>query len=121
MINPKHPLQNYHTQQEFFLKHLAEESKEYHTLHISYGNAVYLYYQLQLNVSVDDYEEWLNEIADEEVRNTMKSKGFEACREICSFISFIQKKRNVTEDEYIRKKMGNEEYIKYKMLCQQDY
>ncbi|WP_294299138.1 hypothetical protein [uncultured Chryseobacterium sp.] len=120
MIKPKHPLRNYHIQQEFFLKYLEEEHREYHTLHISYGNAVYLYYQLQLNISVHDYEEWLTEITDENTRNAMQSAGFSKCRETSSFVRFIHRKRKIAEDDYIREKMGNEEYTRYKMLCQND-
>lgn len=117
MINPKHPLQYYNIQQEFFLQHLAEKNKEYHRLHISYSNAVYLYYDLQLNVSEVHYEEWLTEIEDEEVRHTLQSAGFKECRQNDSFIRFIQEKRNITENDYIMEKMGTEEYTRYKVLC----
>jgi hypothetical protein len=120
MINPKHPLQYYNTQQEFFLKHLADKNREYHKLHISYSNAVYLYYDLQLNVSEIQYEEWLKEIEDEEVKNTMQSAGFRRCRKSASFIRFIREKRKVAENDYIMAKMGTEEYTRYKMLCQQE-
>lgn len=118
MINPKHPLKYYNTQQELFLKHLDDKNKEYHMLHISYSNAVYLYYDLQLNVSEVQYEEWLKEIEEEEVRNTMQSAGFKKCRKNPSFIRFIQEKRKVTENDYIMAKMGTEEYTRYRMLCQ---
>lgn len=117
MINPKHPLQYNNTQQEFFLKYLAENNKEYHTLQISYTNAVYLYYDLQVNVSEHDYEEWLNEITDEKLRSAMQSKGMKECQKTSSFIRFINNKRNIIEDDYIREKMGNEQYNRYKMLC----
>ena len=116
MIKPKHPLECTHTQQEFFLNHLVDEKKEYHTLRISYSNAVYLYYNLQLNISVHDYEEWLNEIADEKVRSAMQSKGFEECRKTFSFTRFIHKKRRIIEEDYIRQKMGDEQYNRYKAL-----
>lgn len=116
MINPKHPL--HHTQQEFFIKYLSEENKEYHTLRISYSNAVYLYYDLQLNVSTNHYEEWLNEMTDDHARNTMQLQGFEKCQKTFSFIRFIQKKRNITETDYIRQKMGNVAYDRYKALSE---
>ncbi|WP_294285506.1 hypothetical protein [uncultured Chryseobacterium sp.] len=118
MINPKHPLQYYNTQQEFFLKHLADKNKEYHRLYLSYSNAVYLYYDLQLNVSEIQYEEWLKEIEEEEIRNTMQAAGFIKCRRSAAFIRFIREKRKVTENDYIMQKMGTEEYTRYKMLCQ---
>jgi len=118
MINPKHPLQYYNTQQEFFLKHLAENNIEYHTLHISYSNAVYLYYDLQLNISESHYEEWLNGIQDEQVKSAMHSEGFEKCTGNELFVQFLNDKRAVTENDYIRQKMGHEEYSRYQVLCQ---
>lgn len=116
MINPKHPLQYYNTQQEFFLEHLSEKNREYHRLHISYSNAVYLYYDFQLNISENHYQEWLNGIEDEQVRNTMQSEGFEKCCKDSVFIRFIREKRNISENDYIIEKMGNEEYMRYRML-----
>jgi hypothetical protein len=117
MINPKHPLEFYNTQQEFFLQLIPEADMEYHTLKISYSNAVYLYYNLQLNVSIYDYKEWLNGIKNEKLKREMESEGFEKCRQNYLFLQFIQNKRNIRENDYIRDKMGNEEYIRYKELC----
>ncbi|GEN77907.1 hypothetical protein [Chryseobacterium hagamense] len=118
MINPKHPLQYYNTQQEFFLKHLADQNKEYHMLYISYSNAVYLYYDLQLNISENHYEEWLNGIEDEQVKSAMQSEGFKNCLKNDSFVQFIKEKRKVTEKDYIMQKMGHKEYSRYQVLSQ---
>lgn len=117
MINPKHPLKHYNIQQELFLQHLSEINKEYHTLKLSYSNAVYLYYDLQLNVSVYNYKEWLNGIEDKKLRIDMELKGFENCRKNCLFVHFMKDKRYITENDYVQQKMGNKEYIRYKELC----
>lgn len=118
MINPKHPLECYNIHQEIFIKHVTEKDREYQILRISYCNAVYLYYKLQLNVSVYDYKEWLNGIVDEKLRFVFKSKGFRECQKTFSFIRFMHKKRNISEEDYIKEKMGNEKYYRYKILCQ---
>ena len=118
MINPKHPLEYQHNQQEFFLKHLPEKDKEYHTLRIAYSNAVYLYYRLQLNASIYySYKEWLNGITDEKLRNTMRLKGYEACKNTFSFKRFMYNKRNISEEDYIKEIMGKEKYDRFKILC----
>lgn len=116
-IKPKHPFECYNTQQEIFLKHIHEKDREYHTLRISYNNAMYLYYKLQLIVSPYDYREWINGIIDKKFRNDMLAKGFEACKKSFSFIRFMKTKRNITEQDYIKNKMGEERYTRYRMLC----
>ncbi len=117
MINPKYPLVFYNSQQEFFLEHLAQNNKEYYTLKFSHGNAVYLYYDLQVNSSVYDYREWLHGIKNAELRNNMQSEGFEKCLHTDLFIQFMRKKRNITENDFIKEKMGHKEYSRYNEFC----
>lgn len=57
-------------------------------------------------------------MTDDHARNTMQLKGFEECKKTLSFIRFIQKRRNITETDYIREKMGNVAYDRYKTLSE---
>lgn len=59
MINVKHPLEKYNTAQENFINNLADKDKEYHSLLFSYGNASYLYHNLPIEPTFEDYTEWL--------------------------------------------------------------
>ena len=117
MIKPKHPSECYNIHQEIFIKNTIEKDQEYYILRISYENAVYLYYKLQTTISPYDYRKWLNGIDDENFKRNMLAKGFKACNNSFSFIRFIKSKRNIAEQDYIKKIMGAERYTRYKILC----
>ncbi|MGL6128566.1 hypothetical protein SAMN05444360_1344 [Chryseobacterium carnipullorum] len=115
MISAKHPLEQYNTAQENFINNLADKDKEYHSLLFSYGNASYLYHNLPIEPSFEDYTEWLEGL-QENIRKDMQSKGFETCKSILSFTRYVREKRDIHMEDFIIEKMGIEQYGKYKEL-----
>jgi hypothetical protein len=116
MIKVKHPIESYNIHQEIFLKNALEEDKEYHSLAFSFKNAVYLYYSMQLDATLEVYQDWIEGLADEEYKKCMQAKGFEACKKVLAFIHYLRKIRTMDEQSFICEKMGKEQYDRYKML-----
>ncbi|MCJ8155685.1 hypothetical protein MKJ01_18175 [Chryseobacterium sp. SSA4.19] len=119
MIKVKHPVESYNIHQEIFLKNASEEDKEYHSLAFSFKNSVYLYYSMQLDATSEVYQDWLEEMTDDELKNTMQAKGFEACKKALSFNRYLRKLRIMDEQSFICKKMGKEQYDRYKILMKE--
>src|SRR5690554_297668 len=101
-IKVKHPIEEKNRNQEEFLNNLTEESdKQYHSLIFSYGNAIYLYYNLPYEASEQDYKEWLGGLNDS-LREYMESKGFEACTSVLSFSRYVREKNDIARGEGAR-------------------
>lgn len=114
-IKVKHPLEECNIKQADFLYKTPDKDKEYHSLLFSYGNATYLYHNLDIEATEEDYNEWLDGL-DENIRMDMKAKGIEGCKDILSFTRYVREKKDIGMDEFVRKKMGEEEYEKYRLL-----
>lgn len=115
-IKVKHPIEEKNRNQEEFLNNLKEESeKEYHSLIFSYGNAIYLYYNLPYEASEQDYKEWLGGLNDS-LREYMESKGFEACKSVLSFTRYVREKNDIGLEDFAKEQMGENDYQKFKLL-----
>lgn len=115
MITVKHPLEQCNIAQENFISNIADQDKEYHSLLFSYGNASYLYHNLPIEPAFEDYTEWLEGL-NEKIRKDMQSKGFEACKNILSFTRYVREKRDIGMEDFVKEKMGIEQYSKFKEL-----
>lgn len=115
MIRVKHPLDKCNTMQESFLENVSEELKEFHSLMFSYGNATYLYHNLPVEPTLQDFNEWLGGL-DGNIKKDMEKRGFEACKGVLSFTRYVREKRDIGLDEFVMEKMGKEDYEKYKLL-----
>lgn len=115
MIKVKHPLEQKNINQENFIQSISENEREYHELLFSYGNAVYIYYSLDIEPTLQDYEEWLDGL-DEVIRLDMENKGFEKCKMILSFTRYVRERKDIGMEGFVKEKMGIEEYKKYESL-----
>ena len=115
MIKVKHPLEQKNINQENFIQSISENEREYHELLFSYGNAVYIYHSLDIEPTLQDYEEWLDGL-DEVIRLDMENKGFEKCKMILSFTGYVRERKDIGMEGFVKEKMGIEEYKKYESL-----
>ncbi|WP_312351737.1 hypothetical protein [Empedobacter sp.] len=115
MIKVKHPLEQKNINQENFIQSISENEREYHELLFSYGNAVYIYHSLDIEPTLQDYEEWLDGL-DEVIRLDMENKGFEKCKMILSFTRYVRERKDIGMEGFVKEKMGIEEYKKYESL-----
>lgn len=116
MKKVKHPIPEVDLQQEIFLKNISEENRKYHSLLFSFGNAAYLYHELPHTPTILDYNEWLDGISDPVVKQNMREKGFEACKNILAFTRYVREKNDIGFDRFIEETMGEELYNKYKSV-----
>lgn len=117
MIKVKHPLEQKNINQENFVQSVSENEREFHELLFSYGNAVYIYHSLDIEPTLQDYEEWLEGL-DEVIRIDMEKKGFEKCKTILSFTRYVRERKDIGMEEFVKEKMGIEEYEKYQYLLE---
>lgn len=115
MIKVKHPLEQMNINQENFIQSISEDEREFHELLFSYGNAVYIYHSLDIEPTSQDFEEWLEGL-DEAIRIGMQNKGFENCKSILSFTRYVREKKDIGMDEFVKNKMGIEDYEKHQSL-----
>ena len=115
MIKVKHPLELKNINQENFVQSASENEREFHELLFSYGNAVYIYHSLDIEPTLQDYKEWLEGL-DKVIRLDMENNGFEKCKSILSFTRYVREKKDIGMDEFVKEKMGIEEYEKYQSL-----
>lgn len=115
-IKVKHPIDEKNRNQEEFIKNLKDESeKEFYLLMFSFGNATYLYHNLPYEAIEQDYVEWLEGL-DEPIKNDIINKGFEASKSILSFTRYVREKNDIGLEEFLKQKMGEIDYKKFKLL-----
>lgn len=112
MIKVKHPIEHLNANQEKLLSGMSFDDRQFHALFFSYGNATYIYHSAASNPSLEDFEEWLEGLS-EPMRSSFKSEGFEYCTSVLSFTRYVNEKRDVGMDEFVKNLMGEEDYQKY--------
>lgn len=115
-IKVKHPFKENNEKQEKFMKEVPEKDRDYHALLFSYGNASYIYHNLDIEPTEQDYKEWLEGLEEGNFKKDMENKGFDSCRRILSFTRYVREKHDIGMDEFVRKEMGEETYKKYRLL-----
>ena len=53
---------------------------------------------------------------DEAIRMDMQNKGFENCQSVLSFTRYVRERKDIGMKEFVKEKMGIEEYKKYESL-----
>jgi len=115
-IKVKHPIEEYNIKQQDFINQLSNETdKEYHCLLFSFGNATIYYHKLEIEPTLKDYNEWLEGL-DPNIRQDMYNRGFDNCKNILSFTRYVREKRDIGMEQFVREKMGEETYKKYKLI-----
>jgi hypothetical protein len=107
----KHPNQDIQKNQEQFLNSCPAEEKEFHSRLFRIGNAAYCYYQLAGSDEIPEeyFTEWLDGLP-EPIRLDMKKKGFAACKSILPFTRYVNERRDVGMNEWMRGNLSNEDY-----------
>lgn len=98
--------------QENFIQSIVENEREFNELLFSYGNAVYIYHSLDIEPTMQDFEEYLEGL-NEIIRLDMENKGFEKCKMILSFTRYVRERKDIGMEEFVKEKMGVEQYEKY--------
>lgn len=111
MIKVKHPDNECNISQNKLLETLPPESRENQALLFSYGNASYKYHALELEPTIQDYNEWIEGL-DEPVKKGMQGLGFEKCKGVLSFTRYVREKNDIGMEEFLKNEMGND-YLKY--------
>lgn len=76
-----------------------EKRKLYYALMFNYGNAVFLYHQVE--PTQEEYEEWL-EILPEKVRNTFTEKGYEESKSTLALKRFTNERKDISLEAYVK-------------------
>lgn len=115
MINVKHPIEELNRNQQNFIDSLPDDQKDYHSLLFSYGNAAYRYYNLKVEPTKEDYDEWLQGL-EGHFKIDMERNGFENCKSILSFARYVREKRDIGLEDFILDVMGKKDYENFKKL-----
>ena len=107
----KHPNPDIQRNQERFLESCPPEEKEFHSRLFRIGNAAYCYHQAAVGneIPVEYFFEWLEGLP-EPIRVDMKKKGFEACKSVLSFTRYVNERRDIGMDEWMRGNLSDEDY-----------
>ena len=114
MIHPNHKAQE---NQDNFLKQCPESEKEQHAALFHIGNASFIYHRLSDDISVSELElyylEWLQGLPPA-IRKSMEKHGFEECKSMLSFNRYVNERRDIGMDEWMREHLSKEDYQFYK-------
>lgn len=111
----KHPNPDIQKNQEQFLNSCPPEEKEFHSRLFRIGNAAYRYHQLSASDEIPEkyFTEWLEGLP-EQIRMDMKKKGFAACKSILSFTRYVNERRDIGMDEWMRGNLSDEDFHAWK-------
>lgn len=117
MIVTTHPQEAVNKRQEEFLQKCPKESKRFHELLFSYGNATFRYHDQAKSYqpTETDFQEWIAGLP-ENIARTMCAKGFEGCKSVLSFTRYVNEKNDNGMEDYIVNVMGVMNYGEYKKL-----
>lgn len=117
MIKVKHPVEKSNRSQEQFLASCSEESRRFHELMFSFGNAAYIYHNQSASYepTKEDFNEWLEGLP-KVVAEGMRKLGFEECKTHFSFSRYVMEKNDQGMEEYVRNLMGDEDYQELKAM-----
>ena len=118
MIKVKHPDSGCNVAQEAFINSLPDaESKEFHSLLFTFGNAVCHYHDLPVEPTEEDYAEWLEGLPAN-IKTDMESKGFNGCKTMLPFSRHVRERRDIHLEDFVKKEMGEEIYARYQELVE---
>ena len=109
----KHPNPVNQNSQKEFLKNCPENERAFHERMFRIGNAAYVYHALANSTDNEAlqmfYSEWLEGLP-EKMRKIMKLKGFEECKSILSFTRYVNERKDVGMNEWLKLHLSNEDF-----------
>ena len=118
LLNPRHPLDQYHQSQLVFLGNLPEEMRAYHARLFRLGNASYRYQQqAEGEVTEDDFRDWLEGLPAK-MRQAMAREGFEKNKAALPLRRHALERRDVGYDEFMRAMVSPEDWAYEQSLRQ---
>lgn len=110
LIYIKHPIESCNIEQEKFLANCGEEYKEFHIQMFNFGNATYLYHQIE--PTEEDYKDWLTGLPAN-IRLAFTKMGYEKSKTALPLKRFANEIRDNGMDEYLKKLLKPEDYQAY--------
>ena len=114
MIHPNPQIQK---KQRDFLLQCPTNEREYHASIFRIGNATIIYHQLASNTSPSMlksfYLEWLEGLTPN-VREDMEKKGFDYCKTVLPFSRYVNERKDIGMDEWMKQHLSEEDYNTYK-------
>jgi len=112
-----HPDEQIQKKQSDFLNQCPLSEREDHATLFRIGNASYIYHQLAHDTSVNllesYYDEWLDGLPPN-IMKRMKEQGFEKCKSMLPFTRYVNERKNVGMDEWMKEHLSEADYKEYK-------
>jgi len=113
----EHPDKIIRKNQKDYLARQPEKDREYEAQIFRIGNAACNYYQLASCDTSRDflemcYKEWLEGLSPP-ISAEMKKKGFEGCRAVLAFKRYVNERKDIGMDEWMKAHLSEEDYKVY--------
>jgi len=113
-----HPDKNCQKKQRDFLLQCPADEREYHARMFRIGNAAFIYHQIAASstnaVTLEIYyHDWLEGLPPA-IMQSMKEQGFEACKNTLPFTRYVNERRDIGMDEWMKQRLSEEDYKTYK-------
>lgn len=109
----KHPNPDCQESQAEFLRNCPEEQREFHERMFRIGNATYIYHQQVESLNDKElypyYLEWLEGLPAH-ISADMKNRGFEQCKFALSFTRYVNERKDIGLDEWMKEHLSEEDY-----------
>lgn len=124
LINEKeliatHPDPECRKKQNDFLISCPVDERELHARLFRLGNAAYRYQQLSSSTDYARlkffYEEWLQGLPAD-ISYEMKKKSLEGCKDMLPFTRYVNERKDIGMDEWMKEHLSSEDYKNYKKL-----
>jgi len=110
----KHPNEQKQKSQEEYLKNCPPEEREFNARLFRIGNATYRYHLLATadkeDIPEEYFFEWLEGLP-EPIRADMKKKGFEVCKSILPFTRYVNERRDIGLEQWLKDHLSPEDYL----------
>ena len=108
-----HPDSQCQKKQRDFLLQCPENEREFHAAMFRIGNASFIYHQLANNTSEKTlkayYLEWLERLPPN-IQKDMKKKGFDCCKNVLPFTRYVNERKDIGMDEWMREHLSEKDY-----------
>ena len=122
LINEKemiatHPDPECRKKQNEFLINCPKDERELHARLFRFGNAAYRYHQLTSSTDYARmkffYQEWLQGLPAD-ISYEMKKIGFEGCKDLFPFTRYVNERKDIGMDEWMKEHLSSEDYRNFK-------
>jgi hypothetical protein len=108
IIYVKHPDATCNINQAEFLKSLNPDMKIYHGRLFNQANATFQYYNQDIILNQEDFEEWLEGL-NEPMKSDFRESGFESCKNQLSLRRYVLEKNDLGLDEFVNRLLKPED------------